>query len=51
LLAELDAPLVHDNFEGITATQEGADTVIWLVSDDNRTPVLQRTLLLRFRLR
>jgi hypothetical protein len=51
LLAELDAPLVHDNFEGITASQEGADTVIWLVSDDNRTPVLQRTLLLRFRMR
>ncbi|SEN44259.1 hypothetical protein SAMN05192583_2793 [Sphingomonas gellani] len=50
LLAELDAPLIHDNFEGIATTREGGSTVIWLVSDDNRTPFLQRTLLLRFRL-
>lgn len=50
LVAELDAPLIHDNFEGIAATREGRDTIVWLVSDDNRTPVLQRTLLLRFRL-
>lgn len=51
LLAALDAPLIHDNFEGIAATREGRDTIIWLVSDDNQTPVLQRTLLLRFRVR
>ena len=51
LVAALDAPLIHDNFEGIAATRERRDTIIWLVSDDNQTRLLQRTLLLRFRLR
>jgi len=48
-LAVLDAPLVHDNFEGVAVTRQGGDTIIWLVSDDNES-VLQRTLLLKFRL-
>ena len=48
-IATLEAPLIHDNFEGVTATQEGRATVIWLVSDDNQLPV-QRSLLLKFRL-
>lgn len=48
-IARLAAPLIHDNFEGIAARREGAATVIWLVSDDNRLP-LQRSLLLKFRL-
>lgn len=51
VLASLDAPLIHDNFEGIAVSREGDDTIVWLVSDDNRTPIFQRTLLLRFRLR
>ncbi len=49
LLATLAAPLVHDNFEGVAAVREGADTVIWLVSDDNWLPI-QTTYLLKFRL-
>ncbi|WP_374944045.1 esterase-like activity of phytase family protein [Sphingomonas sp.] len=49
LIATLDAPLIHDNFEGVAVTREGADTILWLVSDDNQLPI-QRSLLLKFRL-
>ena len=49
LLAELDVPLIHDNFEGVAVTQEGDATILWLVSDDNQL-VLQRSYLLKFRL-
>lgn len=48
-IATLAPPLVHDNFEGIAATREGRDTMLWLVSDDNQSR-LQRSLLLKFRL-
>ena len=48
-LAVLDAPLVHDNFEGVAVTREGNATILWVVSDDNEM-ILQRTLLLKFRL-
>ncbi len=48
-VAMLESPLIHDNFEGITTTREGGATMLWLVSDDNQS-VLQRTLLLKFRL-
>lgn len=49
LLATLDSPLIHDNFEGVVTTIENGATIVWLVSDDNQS-VLQRTLLLKFRL-
>lgn len=49
LVAQLAAPLVHDNFEGIAATREKGRTMLWLVSDDNEL-FLQRTLLLKFRM-
>lgn len=49
LLAVLAAPLIHDNFEGVATTREGGKTIVWLVSDDNQS-ILQRTLLLKFRL-
>lgn len=48
-IATLAAPTLHDNFEGVAATQERGATILWLVSDDNQLPV-QRTLLLKFRL-
>ncbi len=48
-IARLDAPLLHDNFEGMAVVREGGATIVWLVSDDNQF-VLQRTLLLKFRL-
>ena len=49
-LALLGPPLLHDNYEGIAAVPglRGA-TTLWLVSDDNQS-LLERTLLLRFRL-
>lgn len=48
-IATLAPPVIHDNFEGITALRENGHTVLWLVSDDNNN-ILQRTLLLKFRL-
>ena len=48
-IARLKPPLTVDNMEGISVTQEGADTIIWLISDDNFQS-FQRTLLLKFRL-
>ncbi len=49
LVAVLDTPLIHDNFEGVAVTREGSATMLWLVSDDNDMPI-QRSLLLKFRL-
>lgn len=48
-IARLEAPAVHDNFEGVAATRENGRTILWLVSDDNQF-FLQRTLLLKFRM-
>lgn len=49
-LAELSAPLVADNFEGIAVRRGPAgQTLIYIVSDDNFHD-LQRTLLLMFSL-
>ncbi|PCD03263.1 hypothetical protein COC42_02305 [Sphingomonas spermidinifaciens] len=48
-IARLAAPAIHDNFEGVAATQEAGRTILWLISDDNQFFV-QRTLLLKFRL-
>lgn len=48
-IARLAKPLIHDNFEGVAAAIEDGRTVIWIVSDDNES-VLERTLLLKFRL-
>jgi hypothetical protein len=49
LIATLKAPFIHDNFEAIAATRDGDVTIIWIASDDNRS-VVQRSLLLKFRL-
>jgi len=50
LIAQLSTPLTIDNFEGISARRDDSgDTLIYLVSDDNFSP-LQRTLLFMFRL-
>jgi hypothetical protein len=48
-IARLEAPAIHDNFEGLAATREGGRTILWLISDNNQF-LLQRTLLLKFRL-
>ena len=49
VIATIAAPLLIDNMEGVAVTNEGKDTVIWLISDDNFN-VFQRTLLMKFRL-
>lgn len=46
-VADLEAPLPTDNYEGLAVESDGrGGAVLWLISDDNRTP-FQRTLLLR----
>lgn len=48
-LAALEPPLSVDNMEGIAVRHEGGRTYIYIVSDDNFSP-LQRTLLMKFQL-
>ena len=48
-IAWLAAPLTIDNMEGLAIRKEEGRTFIYLVSDDNFSP-LQRTLLLKFEL-
>ncbi|HYH19812.1 MAG TPA: esterase-like activity of phytase family protein [Azospirillum sp.] len=49
-MARLEAPLPVDNYEGISAvTGPRGETLVYVVSDDNSSP-LQRTLLLMFAL-
>lgn len=49
-VARLAPPLIHDNFEAMAVTREGAGTIVWIASDDNPPTFFQRTLLLKFRL-
>jgi hypothetical protein len=49
VIATLASPLLIDNMEGIAVRKEGSETVIWLISDNNFN-ILQRTLLMKFRL-
>lgn len=46
MLARIAPPLPSDNFEAITVTRQGDDTVVWIMSDDNHE-FFQRTLLLK----
>lgn len=49
-LARLEPPLLVDNFEGIAVRPgPGGDTMVYIVSDDNRS-ALQRTYLMMFAL-
>ena len=48
-IATIAAPLNRDNFEGLAVTQEGGNTIVWIVSDNNQF-LLERTLLMKFRL-
>lgn len=48
-IAHFARPLLHDNFEALAITQEGADTIVWIASDDNGQ-FWEQSLLLKFRL-
>ena len=48
-IARLAPPLSVDNMEGVSVTQEAGQTIIWIVSDDNFSP-LERTMLMKFAL-
>jgi hypothetical protein len=49
VIADFRNPLTVDNMEALSVTHEGAETIVWIASDDNFNP-LQRTLLLKFAL-
>lgn len=49
IIATLATPLLVDNLEGIAAQEKDGETYIWLISDNNFF-VLQRTILMKFRL-
>ena len=49
VIASLASPLLVDNMEGIAVTTEGSRIYLWLVSDNNFS-ILQRTILMKFRL-
>ena len=46
-IARIGTPLISDNFEALSVTQEGGKTILWIASDNNFL-ALQRTLLLKF---
>jgi len=48
-LARFERPVQHDNFEALAITREGADTIVWVASDDNGE-FWEQSLLLKFRL-
>lgn len=48
-VGRLEAPLTVDNMEGLAIRRAGARVFLYLVSDDNFSP-LQRTLLMKFEL-
>jgi hypothetical protein len=49
VVADFHNPLTVDNMEALSVAREGAETIVWIASDDNFNP-LQRTLLLKFAL-
>lgn len=50
VIARLEDSLTVDNMEALSVTREGGRTILWIASDDNYTPILQRTLLMKFAL-
>jgi hypothetical protein len=49
VIATLAPPLLVDNMEGVTITEDDGQTIVWLISDNNFN-AFQRTLLMKFRL-
>jgi hypothetical protein len=49
VIAKLTSPLLVDNMEGMTLTEENGQAILWMISDNNFN-ILQRTLLMKFAL-
>lgn len=49
VIGSLATPLLVDNMEGVAVTGAGSKLFLWLISDNNFT-LLQRTILMKFRL-
>jgi hypothetical protein len=49
-LAAFTGAATRDNLEALSVTREGDRTIVWIASDDNFLPLLQRTLLMKFAL-
>ncbi|NJM51095.1 MAG: esterase-like activity of phytase family protein [Sphingomonadales bacterium] len=49
VIASLAPPLLVDNMEGLTVTQENGRIIVWMVSDNNFN-AWQRTILMKFAL-
>ena len=49
-VAWFHSPVTVDNMEALSVTSEAGRTIVWIASDDNFSPPLQRTLLMKFRL-
>jgi hypothetical protein len=47
-IASFDGSVTGDNMEALSVTREGPRTIVWIASDDNFNPLMQRTLLLKF---
>jgi hypothetical protein len=50
VVAEFTGGTAGDNMEALSVTREGGRTIVWIASDDNFNPLLQRTVLLKFAL-
>jgi hypothetical protein len=50
LVAAFTDATAADNMEALSVTREGGRTIVWIASDDNFNPLLQRTMLLKFAL-
>jgi hypothetical protein len=50
VVAEFGGTTTADNLEALSVTREAGRTIVWIASDDNFNPLLQRTLLLKFAL-
>lgn len=50
VVAAFTGAAAADNLEALSVTREGDRTILWIASDDNFNPLLQRTLLLKFAL-
>jgi hypothetical protein len=49
VIATLTSPLLVDNMEGMTLTEENGQAILWMISDNNFN-IFQRTLLMKFAL-